>query len=284
MKNYNLPSLGGGAGLRYEHFDQILEKKPPFKWFEIITEDFLGHGGRVRKIFDQIRETYTIIPHGVTMSVGSSDPLNMEFLKKLKEFADQIKAPWVSDHLCFTMVDHTNLLDLIPLPFTQETVQHIAKRLRIIQDVLEKPFLIENVTRYVTVSDREMSESEFLSEILERSGCGLLLDVTNVHLNGKFHHYDPFEFIKSIPYNRVGQIHLAGWEPDSDGAIIDSHDAPVPPEVWSLYRKVIELIGPTSTLIEWDSSLPPVERLLQETQMADKLMNEVLSTMTKEAA
>ena len=147
------------------------------------------------------------------MSVGSTDPLDMDYLRKLKQFLDEIDSPWASDHLCFTMVDHTNLNDLIPLPFTEEAVNNCVQRLRIIQDTLERPFLVENVTRYVTVSDREMGEQEFLTRILEESGCGLLLDVTNVHLNGQYHNYDPYEFIQSLPLERVGQMHLAGWEP-----------------------------------------------------------------------
>jgi uncharacterized protein (UPF0276 family) len=277
MKNFNLKALGSGAGLRHEHFDDIIAKKPPFHWFEVIAEDFMNVGGAIRKDFDQIRSLYPIISHGVCLAIGSTDPLDMKYLKNLKTFVDLIDSPWISDHLSFTMVDHTNLVDLIPLPFTTEAVNHIAERIRIVQDFMEKPFLIENVTRYITVSDREMGENEFLSSILEKANCGLLLDVTNVFLNGKFHDYDPYEFISSIPYQRIGQIHLAGWEPDTDGTIIDSHDAPVPPEVWDLFKRVIALTGPTSVLIEWDASIPPVEQLLRETQIADALMNEVLN-------
>lgn len=284
MKNFDLPSFGAGAGLRYEHLGEIIESKPPFKWFEVISEDFMDLGGRIRKEFDQVREHYPIFPHGVCLSIGSTDPLDMEYLSKLKKFSDEMKAPWVSDHLCFTMVDHTNLVDLIPLPFTSEAVEHIAAKVRIVQDFLEKPFLLENVTRYVTVSDREMKENEFITSILEKANCGLLLDVTNVYLNSKYHSYDPLEFIKSLPYERVAQMHLAGWEEDEDGSFIDSHDAPVPPEVWQLFKQTIALTGPTSVLIEWDKSLPSVERLLQETQMADKVMSEVAASLNKEAA
>jgi uncharacterized protein (UPF0276 family) len=284
MKNFNLKSYGAGAGLRFEHFAEILEKKPAFNWFEVIAEDFMKIGGKSRKSFDLIKEQYQIISHGVCMAIGSTDPLDMDYLKTLKEFADEVKSPWLSDHLAFTMVDHTNLVDLIPLPFTKEAVNHIAERVRIVQDYMEKPFLLENVTRYITVSDREMPENEFLTGILEKANCGLLLDVTNVYLNGQFHKYDPYEFICSLPYERVGQIHLAGWEPDTDGSVIDSHDAPVPPEVWDLFKKVIALTGPTSVLIEWDNSLPPVEQLLQEAQTADKLMAEVVKESALEAA
>lgn len=275
MKNFGLPALGGGAGLRHAHFNEILEKRPPFRWFEVIAEDFINQGGAANEQFNEIREHYRIIGHGVCLSIGSTDPLDMMYLKRLKNFLDLIESPWASDHLCFTMVDHTNLVDLIPLPFSDAAVKHVAERVKIVQDYLERPFLLENVTRYVTVSDREMSEAEFLSAIVEKADCGILLDVTNAYLNAQFHGYDALEFVKSIPYQRVGQMHLAGWEPEKDGSYIDSHDAPVPPEVWNLFRQVLELTGPSSVLVEWDTHLPKVERLLKETQIADELIASV---------
>ncbi len=275
MKNFNLPALGGGAGLRNEHFEEILEQRPPFRWFEIISENVMGFGGWVHEAFQEIRKHYRIIPHGVCMSIGSTDPLDLTYLKNLRAFLDEIQAPWTSDHLCFTMVDHTNLNELIPLPFTKECVDNIINRIRKVQDILGRPFLFENVTRYVTISDREMSESEFISTIAEKANCGILLDVTNAHLNSLFHGYDAFEFIRSLPLERVGQMHLAGWE-SGDGKIIDSHDAPVPPEVWDLFRRTIELTGPSSVLVEWDNQLPTMNRLLQEATMADALIEQVM--------
>lgn len=270
VKNFNLPALGGGAGLRHEHFQEVIDKKPPFRWFEIIAEDFIGYGGYIKECITEIRKTYPIIPHGVDLSIGSTDELNINHLQNLQKFLDQIEAPWMSDHLCFTMVDHTNLVDLIPLPFTQEAVDHVVSRVRRTQEIIARPFLLENVTRYITVSDREMPEHEFITRIIEGANCGLLLDVTNVYLNSKFHGYDAWEFIRSLPLERVGQIHLAGWENKDN--VIDSHDAPVPPEVWELFEKVISRIGPTSVLVEWDKEIPPVERLLAETQMADEIL------------
>ena len=278
MKNYNLKALGGGAGLRHQHFDQILEEKPAFPWFEIISDDFIDIGGYSRERLRQIRELYPIISHTVCLSIGSTDPLDIEYLKKLKSFMREIDSPWTSDHLCFTMVDHTNLVDLIPLPFTKEAVKNVVDRVKIVQDIIEKPFLLENVTRYVTVSDREMPENEFITAILEGSNCGLLLDITNVQLNGQYHKYDAWEFIKSLPLERVGQIHVSGWVPDEDGSIIDSHDGPVPPEVWDLMKKTIALTGPTSVLVEWDDLIPPVQRLLDEAKMADAMIREVTGT------
>lgn len=270
MNNFNLPALGGGAGLRHEHFQEIIDKKPPFRWFEVIAEDFIGFGGYVKECLTEIRKNYRIIPHGVNLSIGSTDELNVNHIKSLRKFLDQIDAPWTSDHLCFTMVDHTNLVDLMPLPFTQEAVDHVVARVKKTQAILERPFLLENVTRYITVSDREMPEHEFITRVIEGANCGLLLDVTNVFLNSQFHGYDAWEFICRLPLERVGQIHLAGWE--NKEHVIDSHDAPVPAEVWELFEKVIARIGPTSVLVEWDKLLPPVERLLEETRMADDIM------------
>lgn len=274
MQNFGLPALWGGAGLRAEHYDEIIEKRPPFRWFEIILENVMGFGGGIRERFQEIRKHYRIIPHGVCLSIGSTDPLDMEYLKQVRRFLDEIKAPWTSDHLCFTMVDHTNLSELIPIPFSRESANNVIERIKIVQDVFERPFMVENVTRYVTISDREMSEAEFISTIVDRSGCGLLLDVTNAHLNSLFHGYDAREFISSLPLDRVGQMHLAGWETE-DGKIVDSHDAPVPPEVWDLFSYVISKTGPSSVLVEWDNLCPNVDRLLEETQIADKLMAEI---------
>ncbi len=272
-KNFGFQPLFGGAGLRNEHFEEIIETRPPFRWFEVISENIMGFGGYVKEAFEEINRHYRIIPHGVCLSIGSTDPLDMDYLAKLKVFLNKINAPWTSDHLCMTMVDHTNLNELIPVPFSKESANNIIERIKIVQDFLEVPFLFENVTRYITVSDREMCEAEFLSTIAERADCGILLDVTNVHLNSLFHGFDPLEFIRSLPLDRVGQMHLAGWE--EDGQIIDSHDAPVPPVVWSLFRQTIELTGPSSVLVEWDNEVPNVGRLLEETRMADAVMCDV---------
>lgn len=274
--NFGLPALGGGVGLRHKHFHEILEQRPKVGWFEIITEDFMDYGGYERDCLMRIREHYPIIGHGVCMSIGSTDPLDMTYLKNLKTFLDEIDSAWASDHLCFTMVDHTNLNDLIPLPFTKEAVDNCVERLKTIRNTLERPYLVENVTRYVTLSDREMSESDFINEILERSDCGLLLDITNVYLNSKFHNFDPYQFITQLPLHRVGQMHLSGWEPDHNGKVIDSHDAPVPKEIWDLFKFTVAKTGRTSVLVEWDKSLPPVEQLIHEAKLADAAMDQVL--------
>jgi uncharacterized protein (UPF0276 family) len=275
MQNFNLPGLGGGVGLRNEHFEDIILKRPACNWFEIIVENFIGFGGYVQESFRAIRDLYTIIPHGVCLSIGSTDPLDRVFIGRLKEFLDEINAPWMSDHLCFTMVDHINLNELIPIPFSEESLRNVTERVRIVQDLLERPMLVENVTRYLTVSDREMSEAEFISRLLHDADCGLLLDITNVQLNSKFHGSDPKAFIDELPLERVGQVHLAGWEEAEDRQILDSHDAPVPEEVWDLLRYALPRIGPTSVLVEWDNNLPSIERLLHEAEKADELIAEL---------
>ena len=275
MRNFNLPVLGGGIGLRHKYFEEILEKRPRCNWLEIIIDDFVGEGGRDVGYLHKIREHYPIIGHGVCCSLGSTDPLDIPYIKRLKTVLDSIDSPWFSDHLCFTMVDHTNLNDLIPLPFTSEAVDNVVNRIKIIQDIIERPFLVENVTRYLTVSSREMNEHEFLAAVLEGADCGLLLDVTNIYLNAHFHHYDPIAFIKSIPHHRIGQMHLAGWTPADDGTVIDSHDAPVTPDVWNLFRDIIRITGPSAVLVEWDNALPPLERLLAEAAAADQALIEV---------
>ncbi len=275
--NFGLEALGGGVGLRHEHFEDILSKKPKVNWFEIISEDFMEYGGYARECLMEIRKNYPVIAHGVCMSVGSTDPLDLEYLKKLKLFLDQIDSPWASDHLCFTMVDHTNLNDLIPLPFTKEAVENCVSRLRVIQDTLERPFLVENVTRYVTLSNREMNEIEFINQVTEKANCGLLLDLTNVYLNSTFHNFDPYDFVSNLPLHRVGQMHLAGWEITPKGNVIDSHDAPVPKEVWDLFKFTIAKIGKTSVLVEWDKNLPSIERLIAEADQANLTISEILT-------
>ena len=212
MRNFNLEPLGGGAGLRSDHFESILADRPKCKWFEIISENFYKTGGYTRECLEEIRKHYRIIPHSVCLSIGSTDPLDWAYLKALKTFLQSIRAPWTSDHLCFTMVDHANLNDLIPIPFTKESADNVVARVRMIQDYLELPFLIENVTRYITVSDREMSEAEFITYVSQKAGCGLLLDVTNAYLNSQYHGWDAEKFILSLPLERGGQVHLAGWD------------------------------------------------------------------------
>lgn len=277
--NYGLKSFGAGIGLRRQHFREIIETEPDVGWFEVIPENFLDRGGFVTDALRKICKMYPCIAHGVSLSIGSTDPLNLDHIKKLKTFCEEVNSLWFSDHLCFTMVDHVNLNDLIPLPFTRETVRHVADRVRQVRDMLERPVLLENVTYYMTPSTSEMTEPQFLSELLESADCGWLLDVSNVVLNSKNHGFDPCEFLDNTPLHRVGQLHLAGFEEDGD-ILLDTHAKPVDPETWSLYREILKRIGPTSALVEWDFQIPTLGRLMQEMKMAQTLMDDVTGAST----
>ncbi|MCA9256509.1 MAG: DUF692 domain-containing protein [Phycisphaerales bacterium] len=274
MRNFDLPALGAGIGLRTEHYDEIRSTRPDVGWFEVIPENFLGRGGYVAKALREIAAEYKCVAHGVGLSIGSTDPLDRDHLARLRELLDAIDSPWYSDHLCFTMVDHVNLNDLIPLPFTEETIRHVAERSRIVQDILERPLLLENVTYYAAPSRSQMGEAEFITRILEAGNCGLLLDVTNVCLNAKNQGYDPIAFIDSIPLERVGQMHLAGYE-DHAHVKLDTHSRPVSEDTWALYREVLARVGRTSALVEWDVEVPSLERLLDEQRAAQRLMDDV---------
>jgi hypothetical protein len=271
---FGLKAFGAGIGLRRQHFEGILADRPDLGWLEVIPENFLNRGGYCANALKRIGELYPMIAHGVSLSIGSTDPLDPAHLRLLKQFCDQVDSPWASDHLCFTMVDHVNLNDLIPLPFREETVHHVAGRVKVVQDVLERPFLLENVTYYMAPSRSEMSESDFIRGILEQADCGLLLDVSNVVLNSKNHGFDPRAFIRSLPLDRIGQLHLAGYEEHGD-LLLDTHAKPVSEETWDLYRYVIEQIGRTSVLVEWDAEIPSLDRLCQEATMAQRLMDEI---------
>lgn len=274
--NFGLKPLGVGVGLRHPHMEQIAATSPPCEWFEIIAEAFMYVGGRDAELLEQIGKSYPLIAHGVGLSLGSTDPIDFDYLKGIKALLDRINSPWYSDHLCFTMVDHVNINELVPLPFTSEAIENCANRIRTIQDFLERPFLVENITRYMTVSDSEMSEVEFINGVLESADCGLLLDIANVCLNAKIHDFDPLTFIKALPLHRVGQVHLAGWEERLDGEVADSHDAPVPPEVLAVFGQTIRLIGATSVVVEWDREIPPLDRLLMEAGRVEESMRGAL--------
>jgi uncharacterized protein len=281
IHNFGLKAHGAGIGLRRPHFSEIIARQPTVGWFEVIPENFLGRGGYCADTLRKIAAHYRLIAHGVSLSIGSTDPLDLDHVRRLRDFCDTIHSPWFSDHLCFTMVDHVNLDDLIPLPFTPETVQHVAERVKIARDILERPLLLENVTYYMAPSRSQMSEAEFISDVLETADCGLLLDVSNVLLNSKNHGYDPLRFIDALPLERVGQLHLAGYEPHG-GVLLDTHARPVSPETWDLYRAVLERIGPTSVLIEWDADIPPLPRLVREAKVAQRLMDEVTAAKAVE--
>ncbi len=251
-----LPDLGLGVGLRSAHFRYLEEHEPDVDWFEVIPENFMDSGGRARHVLDWIAERYPVVVHGVSLSIGSTDPLDLDYLARVKRLAEEIGAVWVSDHVCWTGVAGINTHDLLPIPFTDETLAHLVRRIEMAQDFLGRPLVLENPTTYVTFTHSTLSEWEFLARMAEEADCGLLIDVNNVYISAANHDFDPLEYLAALPHDRVVQMHLAGHT-DLGTHIVDTHDRPVADPVWELYRAAIEFTGPVSTLLEWDDRLPP---------------------------
>ena len=278
-----LPQAGFGVGLRNVHFAHILRHNPAVDWFEIISENYMDSHGRPRYVLEQIAERYPVVMHGVSLSIGSSDPLDMDYLRKLRALADSIGALWVSDHVCWTGIAGLNAHDLLPVPFTEATLRHVVERIRIVQDVLERPLVLENPSTYVTFADSTMSEAEFLCRMAADADCGLLLDVNNVYVSSVNHDLDPVEFIRSMPHERIAQFHLAGHT--SYGThCIDTHDGEVIDPVWRLYRLAHELTGGASTLLEWDAKIPPFPTVHREVLKAVDWIGEHLPDAETRAA
>ncbi|MCT1346577.1 DUF692 domain-containing protein [Pseudomonas aeruginosa] len=272
-------TLGFGLGLRNEYYRQILEERPAVDWFEIISENYLVEGGKALYFLDAIGEHYPLVMHGVSLSIGGSHALDIDYLRQLKQLADRVQPQWVSDHLCWSRGNAHQLHDLLPLPFTQESLLHVAARVRLVQDVLERPIVLENVSSYVQWTTSSMSESQFLSELSYLTGCELLLDVNNVYVSSRNQGFDPWQFIMELPHERIRQIHLAGHS-DYGQYLIDTHDQPIADPVWSLYSKTLSYLGPTSTLIERDDQFPPLEELLSELAHARAIAKAVISGAT----
>ena len=249
------PNLGLGVGLRTVHFAHILQHQPAVDWFEIISENFMDSGGRPRYVVEQIAERYPVVMHGVSLSIGSTDPLNFDYLAKLKRLADAVGARWVSDHLCWTGVAGRNAHDLLPIPLNARTLAHVVGRIRSVQDFLERPLVLENPSTYVGFADSTMSEWEFMNHMAHEADCGLLLDVNNVYVSSVNHDFDPAEYIRSVPHERVVQFHLAGHT-HCRTHIIDTHDDHVIDPVWELYRLAHRCTGGAATLLEWDAKIP----------------------------
>lgn len=268
------PVLGCGVGLRTEHYETITTQWPRMDWFEAISENFMDSGGKPVRILESVRERYPIALHGVSLSIGSTDPLNRDYLKRLKALADRIHPVSVSDHLCWTSVENENLHDLLPLPFTEETIEHIVGRVKQVQDFLGRRILLENVSTYVTAKHSTMPEWVFVRAIAERSGCGILLDLNNVYVNAFNHQFDPYEYLRAIPGKRVGQFHLGGHT-DKGDYLFDTHSKPVISPVWDMYRYALSRWGPISTLIEWDEDIPEWPRLAQEADWARGIYTQV---------
>ena len=264
------PFLGFGLGLRPEHYAAVLESRPAVDWFEIISENYLVAGGKPLYFLDRIREHYPMVMHGVSLSIGGSDPLDTGYLAALKRLAARVEPAWISDHLCWTGIDGRNLHDLLPLPYTEEAIAHVAGRVIQAQDCLGRRILLENVSSYVTYTDSRLSEWEFLSAVAERADCHILLDVNNVYVSAHNHGFDPLAYLDGVPPGRVRQIHLAGHS-HNGSLIVDTHDHPVPDPVWALYAEAVARLGPVSTMIERDDDIPPLEVLLAELAQARSL-------------
>jgi len=270
------PSLGFGLGLRVPHYEAILATRPAVDWFEVLTENYLVPGGRPLHHLTRIRERYPLAMHGVSLSIGSSTPLNREYLSELKALAQRIEPAWISDHLCWTGVAGRNTHDLLPLPYTEEALAHVVERVRSVQDFLGRRILLENVSSYVEFRDSRLSEWQFLTEIATRADCLILLDVNNIYVSAVNHEFDPLEYLNAIPAERVQQIHLAGHEDHGD-YLVDTHDHPVPDPVWELYAAAVRRFGPVSTMIERDDHIPPLEELCAELEQARALCARTLA-------
>lgn len=271
---FDEPNLGFGVGLRTVHFGHVLEKKPKVDWFEIVSENFMDTGGRPMWVLDQVAERYPIVMHGVSLSIGTVDPVDRAYLAKLKALAARVNARWISDHLCWCGVAGRNVHDLLPLPYSEECLAHCIERVKIVQDVLERPLVLENPSSYVEFKSSSMTEWEFLARLAEEADCGLLLDVNNVYVSSRNLGIDAHAFIEGVPAAAVGEIHLAGHAV-RDGVLIDDHGSRVCDEVWALYRHAIARLGARPTLIEWDTDVPSLGTLLAEAARADRIVGEV---------
>jgi uncharacterized protein (UPF0276 family) len=255
MNRFGIPDLGVGIGLRHKHFGEILSKWPKVDWFEVLSENYLDTGGRPLFVLDQVVGRYPVALHGVSLSIGSTDPLDRAYLVKLKALARRTRAHWVSDHLCWTGVLGRNTHDLLPLPYTEATLRHVAARVREVQDFLERPLVLENPSTYVGFTESTMTEWEFLTRLCTEADCGLLLDVNNVYVSAFNHGFDATEYVEHVPADRVVQYHVAGHT-HKGTHILDTHNDHVVDPVWELFGHTIRQIGLRATLLEWDADIP----------------------------
>ena len=261
------PALGYGVGLRPPHYGHVLGTRPAVDWFEVISENFMVAGGRPLDVLQQVRADYPIVLHGVSLSIGSVDPVRTDYLARLRALAERIEPAWISDHVCWTGVGGHNLHDLLPLPYTEEALAHVVERVRRVQDALGRRIALENVSSYLSFCDSALSEWEFLAALAERADCAILLDVNNVFVSAFNHGFDARRYLDGVPVERVVQFHLAGHS-DHGAYLLDTHDHPVRDEVWQLYATAVRRFGAVSTLVEWDDEIPAFERLHAEARRA----------------
>jgi uncharacterized protein len=272
MTSVTFPALGFGLGLRPTHYDALLNAhRGCVDWLEVLTENYLVPGGKPLHYLARLREHYPMVMHGVSLSIAGNEPLNLDYLREVRTLADQLETRWISDHLCWTGIDGINLHDLLPVPFTSEALRHIATRIGQVQDFLGRRMLIENVSSYLTYRESEMSEWAFLSALAKEADCLLLLDVNNIYVSSVNHGFDPLTFLNGVPAERVQQFHLAGHS-QVGAHLIDTHDAPIVPEVWNLYAAAVQRFGSSSTMIERDDNIPELPLLLAELDQARRIV------------
>lgn len=272
----SFPYLGFGIGLRPKYYQDILETKPDIDWFEIVSEDYLIDGGHHLYYLQKIREQYPMVMHGVSLSIGSCDPINQDYLTRLRDLAKQVQPAWISDHLCWTGLNGINTHDLLPLPYTEEALKHTVNKVKQVQELLGRQILLENVSSYVEFKSSEMTEWDFLTAVAQQADCGILLDVNNIYVSAFNHNFDPIKYIDNIPTERVHQFHMAGHS-NFGTHIIDTHDHAIIPDVWKLYAYALKRFGKISTLIERDDHIPPLEELISELDEARAIAKEVFA-------
>lgn len=278
MTSRNIPNLGIGVGLRIPHYDDILTHLPPIDWFEIISENFMVEGGKPLYYLQKILEHYPVVQHGVSLGIGSPAPLDFDYLRKLKKLTRLTKTPWVSDHLCWGKLPGAHFHDLLPLPYTQEVIDYVAERARIVQDFLELPFALENLSSYVSYQDDAMPEWTFYSAVVEKADIYMMLDVNNIYVSSRNHNFDPLDYCNNVPLERVLQIHLAGHT-DKGTHVLDTHDNYVCDEVWKLYGYVYPRTKGVSTLLEWDENFLSFEDTWKEALKAKQFQQSLTSTL-----
>lgn len=275
---WNLPGLGHGIGLRTKHYGEILGLWPKVDFFEAITENYLDTFGRPLEILDEISARYPFVLHGVSLNIGSADPLDRAYLVKVRALADRIGARWVSDHLCWTGVLGRNVHDLLPLPLSPEALRHVAARVEEAQDVLGRPLFLENPSTYLEFESSTLPEEEFLSELTVRTGCGLLVDVNNVYVSSWNHGWDAERYLDTLPADRIVQVHLAGHT-DKGTHLLDTHSDVAKDEVLALYARLVARTGPVTTLFEWDEDIPPLATVLHEAERARDAAGKALAAV-----
>ncbi len=267
---------GFGLGLRSDHYQALLDSAPRVDWLEAITENYLVPGGQPLRFLERIRERFDLVLHGVSLSIGSIDPPDREYLAQVRQLADRFQPAWISDHLCWTGIDGINLHDLMPLPYTEEALRLVCAHVRQVQDALGRQILMENVSSYLEYRESSLTEWEFLRAVAEQADCNILLDVNNVYVSSVNHGFDPLDYLRALPSSRIRQIHLAGHS-DNGNHLIDTHDQPICEEVWQLYGEAVQLFGAVPAMIERDDNIPPLAELVDELDMARRVAGAALS-------